>query len=162
MIKIKIICVGELREKSLSDLQNEYTKRLSKYCNLEIITLKDEKLPSNLNDGNISIVKEKEADLIINKLQSKNNSYVFMLDENGSEYTSTEFATKIQKLSTIGNSTLIFILGGSLGLAEKVKKEANEIISFSKLTFPHQLIRIFLLEQIFRVFKIINGETYHH
>lgn len=162
MIKIKIICVGNLKEKSLFDLQTEYSKRLNKYCNLEIISLKDEKLPANLNNGNISMIKEKEAGLILNKLQDLKNSYIFSLDETGHEYSSVELATKIDKLPSFGNSNLIFIIGGSLGLSEKVKKEANEIISFSKLTFPHQLIRIFLLEQLFRAFKIINGEMYHH
>lgn len=159
MTTIKIICVGSLKEKYLKDMQNEYLKRLSKYCKVEIIELKDEKLPSILNDSNCNIVKEKEGALILSKLKS---GYLFVLDEKGSEYTSVKFSENLQKVLTNGNSTLYFVIGGSLGLSDKVKKAANEIISFSKLTFPHQIIRMFLLEQIFRAFKIANNETYHH
>lgn len=159
MTTIKIICVGSLKEKYLKDMQNEYLKRLSKYCKVEIIELKDEKLPSILNDSNCNIVKEKEGALILSKLKS---GYLFVLDEKGSEYTSVKFSENLQKVLTNGNSTLYFVIGGSLGLSDEVKKAANEIISFSKLTFPHQMIRMFLLEQIFRAFKIANNETYHH
>lgn len=161
MINIRIICVGELKEQYLKDMQQEYVKRLSKYCKLEIVTLKDERLPSVLNESNSNIVKEKEAALILSKLNTP-NSYTFVLDEKGKEYTSVELSEKISKVMTIGNSTINFVIGGSLGLAEEIKRKGNELISFSRLTFPHQLIRMFLLEQIFRCFKIINNETYHH
>lgn len=161
MINIKIICVGDLKESYLKDMQNEYLKRLSKYCKLEVITLKDEKLPSTLNESNSNIVKEKEANLILSKLNTP-NSYTFVLDEKGKEYTSVELSSKIDKVMTMGNSTINFVIGGSLGLAEAVKNKGNELVSFSRLTFPHQLIRMFLLEQIFRSFKILNNETYHH
>lgn len=161
MINIKIICVGDLKEKYLKDMQAEYLKRLSKYCKLEIVTLKDEKLPSALNESNCKIVKEKEAAAIITKL-SMQNSFTFILDEKGKEYTSPELSEKISKVMTLGNSTINFIIGGSLGLDETVKSKGNELISFSRLTFPHQLIRVFLLEQLFRSFKIMHNETYHH
>ena len=161
MINIKIICVGDLKEKYLKDMQTEYLKRLSKYCKLEIITLKDEKLPNTLNESNCNIVKEKEANAILAKLNTP-NSYTFVLDEKGKEYTSVELSSKIDKVMTLGNSTINFVIGGSLGLGETVKNKGNELISFSRLTFPHQLIRMFLLEQIFRSFKIIHNETYHH
>lgn len=161
MITIKIICVGELKEKYLKEMQAEYTKRLSKYCKLEIITLKDEKLPSTLNESNTNIVKEKEASLILSKL-TNSNSFTFVMDERGKEYTSMELSEKIDKVMTTGNSTINFVIGGSLGLADSVKSKGNELISFSRLTFPHQMIRMFLLEQLFRVFKILNNETYHH
>ncbi len=161
MINIRIICVGDLKESYLKDMQAEYLKRLSKYCKIEIITLKDERLPSILNEGNCSVVKEKEANAILTKLNVP-NSYTFVLDEKGKEYSSVELSDKISKVTTIGNSTINFVIGGSLGLAESVKNKGNEIISFSKLTFPHQLIRMFLLEQLFRSFKIINNESYHH
>ena len=161
MINIKIICVGDLKEKYLKDMQAEYTKRLSKYCKLEIITLKDEKLPSVLNASNCNIVKEKEANAILSKLSSP-NSYTFILDEKGKEYTSVEFSDKIDKVMTMGNSTINFVIGGSLGLSDAIKTKGNELIAFSRLTFPHQMILIFLLEQIFRGFKILNNETYHH
>ena len=161
MINIKIICVGDLKEKYLKEMQAEYLKRLSKYCKLEIITLKDERLPTVLNESNCNIVKEKEANLILSKLNTP-NSYTFILDEKGKEYTSMELSNKIDKIMTCGNSTINFVIGGSLGLAKIIKDKGNELISFSQLTFPHQLIRMFLLEQIFRSFKIIHNETYHH
>lgn len=161
MINIRIICVGDLKEKYLKEMQNEYAKRLSKYCKLEIISLKDEKLPASLNDGACNIVKEKEGQAILSKLNIS-NSYTFIMDEKGREYTSIELSEKIDKIMTMGNSTINFVIGGSLGLCNNVKKAGNEMLSFSKLTFPHQLIRLFLLEQIFRVFKILNNETYHH
>jgi len=127
----------------------------------EIIQLKDEKLPSSLNESNCNIVKEKEANAIIAKLNSP-NSYTFVLDEKGKEYTSVELSEKINKVMTMGNSTINFVIGGSLGLTDSVRNKGNETISFSRLTFPHQMIRMFLLEQIFRSFKILNNETYHH
>lgn len=161
MINIKLICVGDLKETYLKDMEKEYVKRLSKYCKLEIITLKDEKLPSTLNESNCNIVKEKEANAILTKLNSP-NSYTFVLDEKGKEYTSIELSEKIDKVMTMGNSTINFVIGGSLGLTDSVKNKGNETISFSRLTFPHQMIRMFLLEQIFRSFKILNNETYHH
>lgn len=159
MITIKVICVGSLKEKYLKDMQTEYLKRLSKYCKIEIIELKDEKLPSLLNDSNCNIVKEKEGNLILSKLKT---GYTFILDEKGMEYTSVKFSEKIDKIQTEGNSTIYFVIGGSLGLSDTVKQSGNELISFSKLTFPHQMIRMFLLEQLFRAFKISNNETYHH
>ena len=128
---------------------------------MEIIQLKDEKLPSTLNESNCSIVKEKEANAILAKLNTL-NSYTFVLDERGKEYTSIELSEKIDKIMTMGNSTINFVIGGSLGLTDRVRTKGNETISFSRLTFPHQMIRMFLLEQIFRSFKILNNETYHH
>lgn len=162
MINIKLICVGSFKEKYLKEMNDEYLKRLSKYCKFETIELKDEKLPDNLCDSNIQITKDKEAKNIINKLNNISNPYVFVLDEKGNEYSSVELAQKIDRIPTIGHSTIVFIIGGSLGLNDYVRKLGNEIISFSKLTFPHQLIRVFLLEQLFRCFKINNNETYHH
>ena len=161
MINIKIICVGDLKESYLKDMQAEYAKRLSKYCKLEIVQLKDEKLPSTLNESNCNIVKDKEANSILSKLSTP-NSYTFVLDEKGKEYTSVELSEKINKIMTMGNSTINFVIGGSLGLTDSIRNRGNEIVSFSRLTFPHQMIRIFLLEQIFRSFKILNNETYHH
>ena len=162
MITIKIICVGNLKEKYLVDMKQEYIKRLSKYCKLDIIELKDEKLPTNLNTSNCDIVKNKEASSILNAISNLNNTYVFVMDEKGKEYTSIELSNKIQRVATNGNSIVAFVIGGSLGLTDEIRKAGNEVISFSKLTFPHQMIRIFLLEQLFRVFKIQSNETYHH
>ena len=161
MISIKIICVGFLKETYLKNMEQEYLKRLSKYCKIEIIELKDEKLPNMLNEANINITKAKEGALILSKL-SNLNSYNFIMDEKGKEYSSIELSDKLSKILTNGYSTISFVIGGSLGLDKKVKDSGNELISFSRLTFPHQLIRMFLLEQLFRVFKIQNNEAYHH
>lgn len=162
MINIKIICVGDYKEKYLKEMNNEYLKRLSKYCKLETIVLKDESLPSVLNEANTNAVKEKEANGIIAKLKSFTNPYIFVLDEKGAEYDSQALAKKIDSIPTKGHSTIVFVIGGSLGLTDQVRKMANEVLAFSKLTFPHQMIRVFLLEQLFRCFKINNNETYHH
>lgn len=161
MLTIKIICVGSLKEKYLKDMESEYLKRLSKYCKLEIVELKDEKLPTSLNDGNSYLIKEKEGHAILSKI-NPSNSYTFVMDEHGKEFDSIEFSKKISDVTIKGISVINFVIGGSLGLSEEVKKGGNELISFSRLTFPHQMIRIFLLEQLFRAFKIQNGERYHH
>ena len=159
MLHINIICVGKLKEKYLTEALQEYSKRLSKYCNLNIIELQDEKLPSNLNDSLINQIKEKESNNILSHLEK--SSYVISLDLKGKQYTSEEFASKISNISTNIAGNITFIIGGTLGLSKNVLEKSNELICFSKMTFPHQLIRIFLLEQLFRSFKILNNETYH-
>lgn len=157
MIHINIICIGKIKENYLKDAIQEYSKRLSKYCNLNIIELSDEKLPNNLSDKLISQIKNTEGDKIIAQIK---DSYVFCLDLKGKQFTSEEFSNKITNLS-LNYSNITFIIGGTLGLSENVLAKSNELICFSKMTFPHQLIRVFLLEQLFRGFKIINNETYH-
>lgn len=157
MIHINIICIGKIKENYLKDAIQEYSKRLSKYCNLNIIELSDEKLPNNLSDKLISQIKNIEGEKIISQIR---DSYVFSLDLKGKQYTSEEFSNKITNLS-LNYSNITFIIGGTLGLSENVLAKSNELICFSKMTFPHQLIRVFLLEQLFRGFKIINNETYH-
>lgn len=159
MLHINIICLGKLKEKYLQEAVLEYSKRLSKYCILTITELQDEKLPNNLNDSLASIVKEKEASNIISHIEK--SSYVIALDLKGKQYTSEDFSNKLADISINNSSNITFIIGGTLGLSEKVLKCSNELICFSKMTFPHQLIRVFLLEQIFRAFKISNNETYH-
>ena len=161
MINIKIICVGKVKEKSLNDLIQEYSKRLSKYCKLEIIELEDGKIPNNASEADEIIVKEKESKKIIDKLNKIGKSYTLLLDVKGKSYTSEEFSQKITNISTYENSTINFVIGGSLGFSDELKNIVNDKISFSKMTFPHQLFRVFLLEQIFRAFKIQNNETYH-
>ena len=158
MLTIKIICVGKLKENYLKMAIDEYSKRLSKYCKLEIIEVADEKIPDKLNDSLENEIKSKEASNIIRHL--KNDSYVFALDLNGKQYTSEEFSAEIQNIS-LNSSNITFIIGGSLGFSSNLLDICNKKICFSKMTFPHQLIRVFLLEQIFRSFKIANGETYH-
>ena len=161
MINIKIICVGKIKEKSISELILEYSKRLSKYCKLEMIELDDEKIPSSPSPADEQIVKDKEAKKIIDKLNKIGNSKVILLDLHGKHYTSEEFSEIILNITTYENSTITFVIGGSLGFSDELRNMVNDKISFSKMTFPHQLFRVFLLEQIFRAFKIQNNETYH-
>ena len=146
---IKIICVGKIKEQFFKDAINEYLKRLSKYTKLEIIELNDE------NNGEIL---KKEAESILKHINDKD--YVFTLEIDGKELNSVELAQKIDETLII-NSNLVFIIGGSFGLDNSVKLRSNYKLSFSKMTFPHQLFRVILLEQIYRSFKIINNETYH-
>lgn len=159
MININIICVGKLKEDYLKNAISEYSKRLSKYSNLNIIELQDEKLPNKINDTIKEEIKKKEGEKIISQI--KKDSYTMVLDLKGKEMTSEDFSKKIDNIGVNGFSTINFIIGGTLGLSSEVLEKANELVSFSKMTFPHQLIRVFLLEQIFRAFKISNNETYH-
>lgn len=159
MLNISIICIGKIKENYLKDAINEYSKRLSKFCNLKITELQDEKLPTKINGSIINEIKNKECDKIIDAI--KKDSYVICLDLKGKEYSSEDFSKKIENITLNFNSSITFIIGGTLGLNEKVLSLASEKICFSKMTFPHQLIRVFLLEQLFRAFKISNNETYH-
>lgn len=158
MLNINLICVGKIKEKFFKDAVDEYSKRLSKYCKLSITELPDEKIPDKLYPKLEQEIKAKECNNIIRHI--KKDSYIIALDLSGIEYISEEFSKKIQNIS-MENSNITFIIGGSLGLTEDLLKICNLKICFSKMTFPHQLIRIFLLEQTFRAFKIQNGETYH-
>lgn len=162
MINIKIMCVGKIKDKNLLSLINEYQKRISKYAKLEIIDVEDEKIPSSLSSMDMENIKGKESNKIINKLEKLNKPYIIALDLSGNELTSPDFSDKIQNIAFNGYSTIVFLIGGSLGMSSKLIQMSNYKVCFSKLTFPHQLIRLFLLEQIFRAFKISNNETYHH
>lgn len=143
---IKIICIGKIKEKYLTDGINDYLKRLTKYHKIELIELKDS-----------DIKKEKEEILkVLNK-----DSYIISLAIEGKEYKTKELSEKIDNLLTNGKSNITFIIGGSDGIDEEIKNISNELLSFSKLTFPHGLFRLILLEQIYRIFKIQNNETYH-
>ena len=148
----KLICVGKIKEKYLKEAINEYQKRLSKYTKLDIIELKD------INYDDIDKVKKEEGENILKNIRNSDN--VIILDINGQELTSAELAKKIEKLEQ-QNSDLTFIIGGSYGLSEEVKQRANYSLSFSKLTFPHQLFRVIFLEQLYRTYKIRNNESYH-
>ena len=159
MLNIQIICIGKLKETYLKDAISEYSKRLQKYCSLTITELTDEKLPNKLNESIINEIKNKECTKILQSI--KKDSYILCLDLKGKELTSEEFSKKIEDISLNFNSTITFIIGGTLGMTQELLNKANYKICFSKMTFPHQLIRVFLLEQIFRAFKISNNETYH-
>ena len=143
---IKIICVGKIKEKYLTDLINDYQKRINKYHKLEIIELKD----SNINNEKEEILKH-----------IKTSDYIISMCIEGKLLTTLELKDKIESLMLNGNSNITFIIGGSDGIHDEIKRQSNELISFSKLTFPHGLFRGILLEQIYRVFKIMNNETYH-
>ncbi len=147
---IKIICVGKLKEKYFTLAIQEYLKRLSRYSKVEIIEISDE--------ANAEKALKVEGDKILSKI--KDDEYVIALDINGEMLSSMDFAKKMDKLFTT-NSKLTFIIGGSYGLSLEVKKRSDYLLSFSKMTFPHQLFRVILLEQIYRAYKIINNEVYH-
>ena len=159
MLNINIVCVGKIKENYLKDAISEYSKRLNKFCNLNIIELSDEKLPSKLNDSIINEIKNKECNKMIQAI--KKDSYIICLDLKGKQFSSEEFSNKLDNIALNFNSSITFIIGGTLGLNDEVLSLSSEKICFSKMTFPHQLIRVFLLEQLFRAFKISNNETYH-
>ncbi len=158
-MKITIISVGKVKEKFFTDAIKEYTKRLSKYCKLSEDVISDERADESFSQMEIEQVKIKEGTKILNKI--KTNTYVFVLDINGKQLSSEELAQKINTLGIEGNSDLTFVIGGSNGLSDEVLKRADYKLSFSKMTFPHQLFKIILLEQIYRAFKINSGEAYH-
>ncbi len=160
-MNIKIICVGKLKEKFIKEAQEEYLKRLSKYAKTEVIELQDEKIKDGASVKEEEIVKEKECNKILKEIEKTPKAYVYAMDLSGSMHTSESFAENIENVFSYSSSTIVFVIGGSLGLTKNVLDRANEKLSFSKMTFPHQLFRIFLLEQIFRAFKINNNETYH-
>ena len=158
-MRINIVCVGKIKEKYLKLGIDEFKKRLSKYCKLEIIELEDEKPPENLSDKEMLIIKEKEGKKILSKI--KDNSYVIALAIDGKNLSSEELAETINKLGVRGISNITFVIGGSLGLSDEVLSRADYKLSFSKMTFPHQLMRLILLEQVYRAYRINNGEPYH-
>ena len=159
IMKITLITVGKIKEKYLKDAIAEYTKRLSKYCKLEIVEVADEKTPDNSSEVVEHAIRAKEAERILKHV--KEDAYVITLEINGKQLSSEDLADKIDKLGVQGTSHIIFIIGGSIGLGEDVLKKSDFALSFSKMTFPHQLMRVILLEQVYRSYRIINGEPYH-
>lgn len=158
-MNIKIIAVGKLKEKYLKDAVNEYLKRLSAYAKVDVIEIADEKEPDNASAKDIEIIKNKEGSKILDKI--KEREYVILLDVEGKQVSSEDLAGKLAELSLSGDSNLVFVIGGSNGVSEEVREKADFKLSFSKMTFPHQLMRVILLEQIYRGFKINRGESYH-
>lgn len=159
MLKISIISVGKIKEKYIKLGIDEFSKRLSRYAKLEIIELNDEKAPENLSPRDMEIIKNTEGDAILSKIRP--NSYTIALAIDGKNLSSESFAKKINDLSVSGNSHINFVIGGSLGLSDSVLKASDFKLSFSAMTFPHQLMRLILLEQIYRSFRINNSEPYH-
>lgn len=158
-MKISIICVGKIKEKFYKDAVDEYSKRLSKYCKLNVVEVEDEKTPEGASLKVEESIKTKEGERIKSKIPE--NAYIIALAIEGRKYDSYNFAKKIDRLGIEGNSNIVLVIGGSLGLSEDVKKCADELISFSDMTFPHQLMRVILLEQIYRAYRINNNEPYH-
>lgn len=158
-MKITVLTVGKIKEKFYMEAINEYSKRLSRYCKLEIVQVADEKTAENCSDNEMDIVKHKEAERLMKYIPE--DAYVITLEINGKNLDSVELADKINKLGVTGSSHIIFVIGGSLGLHQNVSNRANFKLSFSRMTFPHQLMRVILLEQIYRSYRIINNQPYH-
>lgn len=158
-MKITIVCVGKIKEKFYREAIAEFEKRLSKYCKLEIVEVADEKTPDNAGSALEEQIKEKEAQRILSKI--KEDAYVCTLEIAGKKFSSEGFANWIEQAGIRGISSICFVIGGSLGLHNSVLQRSNQAISFSDMTFPHQLMRVILCEQIYRSFRIMNGEPYH-
>ena len=158
-MKITLITVGKIKEKYFTDAIAEYAKRLSRYCKLEIIEVADEKTPDGASEALDNQIKEKEGERILSKVPD--SAYVVALAIEGKQLSSEELADKMEKWNVSGISHLVFIIGGSLGLTPKVLNRADYKLSFSKMTFPHQLMRVVLLAHIYRSFRIRNNEPYH-
>lgn len=158
-MNISIICIGKLKEKYWTDAVQEYSKRLSKYCTLSINELKEDKAPDNPSEAEESAIRDAEGKSILKQI--KKDTYVIALEIQGKELTSEDLSEKISSLGLSGKSDIAFVIGGSIGLSQEVLSRADFRLSFSKMTFPHQMMRVILLEQIYRSFKIIRNETYH-
>ncbi len=158
-VNITIVTIGKLKEKYLIQGINEYLKRLTAYAKVEIVELADEKAPENLSESEMEQVKQKEGERILAKLSD--DTHVIALAIEGKMKSSEQLAADIEKLATYGKSKIAFVIGGSLGLSKDVMKRANDTLSFSKMTFPHQLMRLILVEQIYRAFRINRNEPYH-
>ena len=158
-MKITLITVGKIKEKYLKDAIAEYSKRLSKYCKLEIVEVADEKTPDQASENVERQIRQKEGERILRYV--KDDAYVFTLEIGGTMLDSVAFAKKMETLGIQGKSHLIFIIGGSIGLGEEVLRRSDYALSFSKMTFPHQLMRVILLEQVNRGYRIIEGAPYH-
>lgn len=158
-MKITILCVGKIKEKFYVNAIEEYAKRLSRYCKLEITEVADEKTKEQASDVEIQMVKEKEGEKLLKAM--KEDAYVICLAIEGKQMDSVELSEKMQSLFVGGKSHICFVIGGSLGLSDEVLKRADYLLSFSMMTFPHQLMRVILLEQIYRSYRIANNEPYH-
>lgn len=158
-MKITILCVGKVKEKFYREAIEEFSKRLSRYCKLEIIEVADEKTDENASENEITLVKNKEGERLLKSI--KEDAFVIALCIDGKQLDSEELSRKIDSLGVQGTSHICFIIGGSLGLSDSVIRRTDFKLSFSKMTFPHQLMRVILLEQIYRAFRISNNEPYH-
>ena len=158
-MKITIVCVGKIKEKFYVDAIAEYSKRLGRYCSLSVVEVKDEKTKEQATDTEIAMIKEREGERILKNIRE--DGYVIALAIDGTLLDSVELSQKIEKLGLGGTSHIYFVIGGSLGLSDSVLRKADYQLSFSRMTFPHQLMRVVLLEQIYRSYRIMNHEPYH-
>ena len=158
-MKLTVITVGKLKEKYWVDAVKEYKKRISKYAKIELIEVADEKEPNNASEKDIEMIKDKEGERILSKI--KDSQHVVTLEIEGKEYTSESLAKQYQTWMNTGKSDVVFVIGGSNGIGREVKKRSNQEISFGSLTYPHQMMKVMILEQLFRVNKILRNEIYH-
>ena len=158
-MQITLLTVGKIKEKYFKEAIEEYSKRLSRYCRLNIIEVEDEKTPDGASDKFCNQIMSREGERLTNHIPE--GAYVIALAIEGKKYDSVDFSEKINSLAVNGKSNIVFIIGGSLGIASEIKKRADELISFSDMTFPHQLMRVILLEQVYRAYRIMNNEPYH-
>ncbi|RHW32291.1 23S rRNA (pseudouridine(1915)-N(3))-methyltransferase RlmH [Oceanobacillus profundus] len=158
-MKISIVSVGKLKEKYLKQGIQEYLKRLGAYAKVDVIEVADEKAPENMSEAEMLEVKRKEGERILSQIAP--DTYVITLEINGKMLSSEQLAAKMDELATYGKSKIVFVIGGSLGISDDVQKRSDLALSFSKMTFPHQLMRLILLEQVYRGFRINRGEAYH-
>ena len=158
-MRITLITVGKIKEKFYQDAISEYAKRLSRYCKLDVIQVTDEKTPDGASEALETQIKEKEGKRIL--AQIRDGAYVIALAIQGEMVTSEELADRLEKLAVGGTGHMVFVIGGSLGLSDEVLRRADWKLSFSRMTFPHQLMRVILLEQVYRSYRIQNGEPYH-
>ena len=158
-MKLTVITVGKLKEKYWVDAVKEYKKRISKYAKIELIEVADEKEPNNASEKDIELIKDKEGERILSKI--KDSQHVVTLEIEGKEYTSESLAKQYQTWMNTGKSDVVFVIGGSNGIGREVKKRSNQEISFGSLTYPHQMMKVMILEQLFRVNKILRNEAYY-
>ena len=162
-MRISIVCVGKIKEKFYREAIAEYEKRLSRYCKLEIIEVADEKTPDHASEVVETQIKDKEAERILSRIEKyvKEGAFLCALAIDGKQLDSVELSEKIERLGILGKSHIVFLIGGSLGMADELLSLADMKLSFSRMTFPHQLMRVILLEQIYRAYRIMNHEPYH-
>lgn len=159
-MNIEIICIGNLKESYLREAEGEYLKRLTPHAKVRVTELREVRLPAGAGASEEESVRNKEGEALLSAAE-KAGAFVFALDMRGRQFRSEAFAKKLGTLSLEGKSTLVFLIGGSLGLSEAVRQKAGVLLSFSEMTFPHQIMRVILLEQIYRAHKILRGEPYH-
>ena len=158
-IKVTVISVGKVKDKYLQLGIDEFKKRLSRFCKLALVEVKDEPIADGMSQRELDMLRQKEGQLILSKLPD--SAYVIAMDIDGKQLSSVELADKMREIGTYGQSHVVFLIGGSVGLADEIKKMADMKLSFSKMTFPHQFFKLMLLEQVYRGFKINANESYH-